>query len=106
MYPVAARIETFIEYHSRDGVWANESIITYTALMLKTNYITFSNLAGTWNLNAHENDLNRIWFDKMDLIIYQVEIPPTIGKDIYIHHVNGNHFEAACLGVAENHRRA
>ena len=106
IYPCEGRIDMFLEYFEKDGVWGNSTIATYAALMLKTNYQTFcldgSRAAGNaWFVHQHRHEIQNDpdWRRWIAFLAYPVELPPTPDMEMYLQWRNGNHYEAACLGI-------
>ena len=108
VYPAVERIEKFLEYFQQDGVWGNSTIATYTALMLKTNFQTFC-LGGpavtgdAWFVNQHRNEMNTPYWRKWKgFLTYPAQFEPTVDMEMYLQWRNGNHYEAACRGIARS----
>ena len=111
-YDADARVYLFLDHFERDRVWANCTIMTYTAIMLKTNYMTFSKGSqregerDVWYVNQHRYEMrNQIWTRWKPFISYPegADLTPTLEQEMYLQWKNGDHFEAACLGIEGIH---
>ena len=115
-YPADTRIEMFLDYHEKDKVWANSVIMTWTAIMLKTNYQTFCQrdidspgpaiTRNQWFVHQHRFEMNTdMWIPWMPIICHLEGdvLAPTSDQEIYLQSTGGAHFDAACCGIQGIH---
>ena len=101
----------FVAEHRLSGEWATSPIMAFTAILLKTEIVTFTHRQqqGNWVPSHWFNFLliDKLWlFRRGHLKMPSDEIaalPETSNQQIFLNHDRSNHFEVAHDGVVDIH---